>query len=196
MHHLIPLRFRRWLALSVKSHNCHDVLSLCVSCHEHAEDVSASLERELAAEYDDGDPLRAAVMAGGRSHTLNDMLSVCVLSHAKAMKYAVTLSRKQAAHIPSWRKVEMLREIAASTLPVPSLEDLIEGVEIGTASDHDVSATLSPLIEKGLPLFPICHSFGYDVIRFLLNSVDVAAASRRLDETALLEAAVSAGCSD
>ena len=33
-HHVVPYCYRRYFPTSIKSHNFHDVLSLCVKCHD------------------------------------------------------------------------------------------------------------------------------------------------------------------
>lgn len=50
-HHVVPYCYRRFFPLSLKSHNFHDVLALCVSCHEKYERNADKLKEQLAVEY-------------------------------------------------------------------------------------------------------------------------------------------------
>jgi len=47
-HHVVPYCYRRYFPTEIKSHNFHDVLSLCVDCHEKYEVFSFEKKRELA----------------------------------------------------------------------------------------------------------------------------------------------------
>lgn len=50
-HHVVPYCYRRFFPLSLKSHNFHDVLALCVSCHEKYERNADKLKEQLSIEY-------------------------------------------------------------------------------------------------------------------------------------------------
>lgn len=51
-HHIVPMAFRRYMDLSVKNHDCYDVVLLCVECHERYEVEAHKLKTILAKEYD------------------------------------------------------------------------------------------------------------------------------------------------
>lgn len=50
-HHVVPYCYRKFFPLSLKSHNFHDVLALCVSCHEKYERNADKLKEQLSVEY-------------------------------------------------------------------------------------------------------------------------------------------------
>lgn len=50
-HHVVPFCYRKFLPLSLKSHNFHDVLPLCVNCHEKYERSADKLKEQLAVQY-------------------------------------------------------------------------------------------------------------------------------------------------
>lgn len=50
-HHVVPYAFRRFLPAEVKDHSYHDVLLLCIDCHEKYEHHALSLKRKLSEEY-------------------------------------------------------------------------------------------------------------------------------------------------
>jgi hypothetical protein len=50
-HHVVPYCYRKHFPLEIKSHNFHDVLSLCVDCHENYERKADELKRSLSETY-------------------------------------------------------------------------------------------------------------------------------------------------
>jgi hypothetical protein len=50
-HHVVPYCYRRYFPLEIKSHNFHDVLSLCVDCHENYERKADGLKKNLSETY-------------------------------------------------------------------------------------------------------------------------------------------------
>ena len=50
-HHVVPYCYRRYFPLEVKSHNHHDVLSVCVDCHEKYERLADILKEEMSVNY-------------------------------------------------------------------------------------------------------------------------------------------------
>jgi len=50
-HHVVPFCYRKYLPLNIKSHNFHDVLLVCVVCHEKYERVADKLKEELSIKY-------------------------------------------------------------------------------------------------------------------------------------------------
>lgn len=51
-HHIVPLCYRKHFPLSHKSHNFHDVLSMCLDCHEKYERKADELKKEISLKYD------------------------------------------------------------------------------------------------------------------------------------------------
>lgn len=51
-HHVIPICYRKHFPIELKSHNFHDVLPMCVSCHESYERKADHLKKELSLKYD------------------------------------------------------------------------------------------------------------------------------------------------
>jgi hypothetical protein len=50
-HHVVPHCYRKFFPESIKSHNFHDVLSLCVGCHENYERKATEFKIGLAGVY-------------------------------------------------------------------------------------------------------------------------------------------------
>ena len=50
-HHVVPHCYRRYFPLELKSHNFHDVLSLCVMCHDSYERKADELKLKISSEY-------------------------------------------------------------------------------------------------------------------------------------------------
>jgi len=51
-HHVVPISYRKYFPLEIKSHNFHDVLSMCVDCHDSYERKADLLKIELAKKYE------------------------------------------------------------------------------------------------------------------------------------------------
>jgi hypothetical protein len=50
-HHVVPICYRKHFPLHLKSHNFHDVLSMCIDCHESYERHADQLKDYLAKKY-------------------------------------------------------------------------------------------------------------------------------------------------
>lgn len=50
-HHVVPFCYRKFLPLEKKSHNFHDVLSVCADCHEKYEKHAFDFKLQLADKY-------------------------------------------------------------------------------------------------------------------------------------------------
>jgi len=50
-HHIVPSQFRRAFPYKLKSHSCHDVLSLCCSCHNEYERCAELFKAEIRTKY-------------------------------------------------------------------------------------------------------------------------------------------------
>jgi hypothetical protein len=50
-HHVVPICYRKHFPLNMKSHNFHDVLSMCMDCHESYERKADNLKKELGEQY-------------------------------------------------------------------------------------------------------------------------------------------------
>eukprot|EP00873_Tetraselmis_striata_P010402 jgi/Tetstr1/430666/TSEL_020459.t1 len=64
-YRVVPSCYRRHFPLHLKSHRSHDIVLVCISCHEAAQVVADEVKRELAAEH--GIPLNppASALAHG-----------------------------------------------------------------------------------------------------------------------------------
>lgn len=95
-HHVIPYCFRKFLPDKVKNHSYHDILLLCVLCHEQYEHHANELKLKLAEEYDA--PVNG-LWSDKETHNKH-----------KARGYAYALL-KHADKIPHERKAAMLEHI-------------------------------------------------------------------------------------
>jgi hypothetical protein len=50
-HHVVPYGFRKFFPRELKEHTLHDVVPLCVICHEKYESSAFELKKELASRY-------------------------------------------------------------------------------------------------------------------------------------------------
>jgi hypothetical protein len=95
-HHIVPSVYRRHLPRAVKEHSHHDVVLLCVGCHEKYEREADQLKAELGREC--GVPLHG--LRGEQDW-----------QQRQALKFARALLR-DGEKIPPARKAEMRRAIA------------------------------------------------------------------------------------
>lgn len=50
-HHIVPYCFRRYFTDALKSHNSHDIVPLCVPCHDRYEVHADELKRAIGVKY-------------------------------------------------------------------------------------------------------------------------------------------------
>ena len=94
-HHVVPICYRRFFPVSIKSHNFHDVLSVCVHCHENYEKWAFEYKLKLADEYES--PIN------GELHDNKEFL--------KVKRLASCLIDGAYPNIPKWRIKEMKIEV-------------------------------------------------------------------------------------
>jgi hypothetical protein len=122
-HHVIPSVYRRHLPTVVKDHSHHDVLLLCLACHEKYEAAADELKAELGAEV--GVPLHG--LRSERDPERN-----------QAIKSAIALVR-HGKHIPEARKEELRQAIGAWTGRWPvSDADVVEVAVLGLDEKGEV----------------------------------------------------------
>jgi hypothetical protein len=95
-HHVVPSVYRRHLPPEVKDHSHHDVLLLCLACHERYEDAANQLKADLGEVS--GVPLHGLRAPRDRER-------------GRAVSFARALLRN-GERIPPARREEMLRSIA------------------------------------------------------------------------------------
>lgn len=91
-HHVVPYCYRKYFPLKVKSHNFHDILSMCVNCHESYERKADSLKEQLSHQHQA--PINGELM--------NNKDTV------KYSKMAMTLLKEDLSTIPKSR-IEFLK---------------------------------------------------------------------------------------
>ena len=90
-HHVVPYCYRKYFPLKLKSHNFHDVLSLCVECHERYERFADKLKEIIANEYN--------APINGETIENKDLI--------KYSKMAMTLLKEDTTKIPKDRVNEL-----------------------------------------------------------------------------------------
>ena len=90
-HHVVPICYRKYFPIEKKSHNFHDVLSVCAVCHEGYEKFAFDFKLSLADKYN--------APINGELINNKDFL--------KVRRMASCLIGDTATHIPKWRIKEM-----------------------------------------------------------------------------------------
>ena len=94
-HHVVPICYRKYFPIEKKSHNFHDVLSVCAVCHESYEKFAFDFKLSLADKYN--------APINGELINNKDFL--------KIRRIASCLIGETANQIPKWRIVEMKKQI-------------------------------------------------------------------------------------
>lgn len=66
-HHVVPICYRKHFPLELKSHKFHDVLPLCINCHNKYERKADILKTELSIKYNA--PINGIVKKGDNRHS-------------------------------------------------------------------------------------------------------------------------------
>ena len=108
-HHVVPICYRRHFPLNLKSHNFHDVLSMCMDCHDSYERSADELKSELAIKYN--------APINGICREDKDLL--------KCIRNCTTLLRDTSS-IPEDRLLEIKNQIVDYLGRESTEEDLVE----------------------------------------------------------------------
>lgn len=108
-HHVVPHCYRKHFPLNMKSHNFHDVLSLCIPCHTLYERKADMLKLSLANEY---------------NAPINGIIDLSTKGEIKAIKNCNTLL-KDINGIPDERIKEIKKELCEYLGRDFTYEDLI-----------------------------------------------------------------------
>jgi len=120
MHHVVPRCYRRHFPEQLKSHSSHDVVVLCIDCHEDYEHHAFKLKQEIAKEY--------GVPVSGKG--------VCVDECLRLVRSAGgTLSRYR-PQLPAKREQELL-DVLRDYYGRDAITD--EDIEEAAAIDHRVT---------------------------------------------------------
>lgn len=114
-HHVVPICYRKYFPLELKSHNFHDVLSLCKDCHENYERKADELKHQLAEKY--------SISVDGV--VMHDKISTGEILNRQIIKGARLLLR-DITNIPSDRINEIKLEIKSFLGREFTNDDLIE----------------------------------------------------------------------
>jgi hypothetical protein len=76
-HHIVPFCYRKYFPLEIKSHNFHDVLPMCVDCHNKYERKADRLKEDFAIIYNA--PINGEII-GGKSTTKYIKMAITLLT--------------------------------------------------------------------------------------------------------------------
>jgi hypothetical protein len=123
-HHVVPSVYRRHLPTEVKEHAHHDVVLLCVGCHERYEREADRLRAELG---------RACGVPPHGLRGESDRRSSRAVSLARAL-------RRDGERIPPARRQEMLRVIGEWLGKAPSDADVEAAAGLEATSEGELLA--------------------------------------------------------
>jgi len=108
-HHIVPFCYRKHFPLNLKSHNFHDVLSMCLTCHEKYERKADELKKEISIQF---------------NSPINGYHQDIDKSLIKAIKNANTILRGDES-IPDFRIKEIKEELKSFLLRDFDYNDLV-----------------------------------------------------------------------
>jgi hypothetical protein len=82
LHHCVPYSYRRHFSADLRDHSHHDVIPLCLECHDKYNLAESQLRKELSAEYDV--PMEGIFVAG-----LNQSDRNHIVKHAYALQHYI-----------------------------------------------------------------------------------------------------------
>ena len=116
-HHVIPSCYRRYMGLDIKSHSYHDVLLMCLDCHEAYEVEANRLKQEIGTEFQ-------CPIHGIYDRETGEMISYDH-DNGKAVRAAIALSRFE-DRIPETRRKELMQSISDWLGREATQEDVVE----------------------------------------------------------------------
>jgi len=115
-HHVVPYCYRKYFPLEIKSHNFHDVLSLCVDCHENYEVRAREYKNKLAVLYNaplngdlflDKDLIRAKRLASSLVNFIQYMPKDRISKIKSELKNILGVKKLHNSRIHSLLKIDM-----------------------------------------------------------------------------------------
>lgn len=139
-HHIVPSMYRKFFPVKIKSRSAHDVIVICIDCHDEYEHVAMNLKKELEKEI-----LGTSVIAKkcARFNKLHQ--------EARDQNYLVKLCKTlihQGHVIPEARKDELLESIAGMMGRAPSFVEIEELSKITQATIRDNQDPGKAVVEK------------------------------------------------
>lgn len=116
-HHVLPVFYRRNMSSVVKNHSYHDVLLMCLECHENYEQVAEQLKEQIATDYNC--PLNGLWDETGTKFVPNKVRLDAISAASALVNYG--------DKIPDHRKEVLLGKIAVWLNKIPT-EDSIRAV--------------------------------------------------------------------
>ena len=127
-HHVVPYCYRKHFPLQLKSHNFHDVLSLCVNCHEIYERKADELKTQLSDRY--------SAPINGESEDNKELM--------KFIKFASTLLIENNSKIPA-KRLKMIKDEVKKYLGVSRLTKKML-IELSTTKSTIIKRTHGEIV--------------------------------------------------
>lgn len=107
-HHVVPICYRKHFPLEKKSHNFHDVLSLCVDCHENYEKFAFDFKLKLADKYNA--PINGELLDNKDFLKIRSLSGCLVADHSKKIpKWRINEIKSEIKKHFSWKRITKKR---------------------------------------------------------------------------------------
>lgn len=108
-HHIVPYCYRKYFTLNLKSHNFHDILLLCVDCHEEYENHALVMKQEIGREH--GAPINGIIDTENKEIIKLKKMANALLSHSKVPDAKIRRIREHLRNEFGWKRVTRKRLI-------------------------------------------------------------------------------------
>jgi len=117
-HHVVPISYRRFFPIDKKEHNHHDVLLMCVDCHEKYESKANILKTDISNRY--GVPLNGIVMSDNDKEyiKIRKIISCLLGDVSKIPKERLDILKNELRSYFNWKNVTTKRLIQESEVNI------------------------------------------------------------------------------
>ena len=123
-HHIVPSMYRKFFPIKIKSRSAHDVVVICIECHDDYEMIAWELKKQIDAELTGSTKLVKQLNKETRDR--NFLVKLC-----KTMKHNGHM-------IPEDRKAEIMSKIEKLLGRAPALAEMLELSEISVATKDEL----------------------------------------------------------
>lgn len=105
-HHVVPICYRKFFPNEKKNHKFHDILSICLECHEYYEKIAIQFKNELSIKYNA--PLNGIQCDNLQLIKMKNIIS-CILYNDKIPKYRIKEMKNEVKEYFTWKRVSKKR---------------------------------------------------------------------------------------
>lgn len=105
-HHVVPICYRKFFPTEKKNHKFHDILSICLECHESYEKIATQFKNELSIKYNA--PLNGIQCDNFPLIKMKNIVN-CILHNDKIPKYRIKEMKNEVKEYFTWKRISKKR---------------------------------------------------------------------------------------